>query len=91
MLTFEAYNNYKSLLEKQSKLQNLSSAILESVDSQDDTHDDMMRNAKDDVERCIAMVMGKFKFFGEFIYKCRFLYTYKVDTMATDGKNIFVG
>jgi hypothetical protein len=34
--------------------------------------------------------MGKYKFFGEFVYKFRFLYTYDVDTMATDGKNIFV-
>ena len=91
MLTFEAYNNYKSLLEKQSKLQNLqSSAVLEAVDSQDSSEDELMANAKDDVERCIAVIMGKFKFFGEFIYNCRFLYTYKVPTMATDGKNIFV-
>jgi len=86
MLTFEAFNNYKLFLENQSKVQ-INSALLE---SQDNKKDQLMVQAKEDVERAVSLIMGKYKFFGEFVYKFRFLYTYDVDTMATDGKNIFV-
>jgi hypothetical protein len=87
MLTYEAFNNYKLFLENQSKAQNYS-ALLES--NNDSSKDQLMQQAKEDVERCVSLIMGKYKFFGEFVYKFRFLYTYDVDTMATDGKNIFV-
>ena len=100
MLTYEAFNNYKLFLENQSKAQNYS-ALLETVTSpevegmnrksnNDSSKDQLMQQAKEDVERCVSLIMGKYKFFGEFVYKFRFLYTYDVDTMATDGKNIFV-
>lgn len=91
MLSFEAYNNYKLFLEKNSIAVYESTLLFEGKkDSQDDSKDELMKNAKDDVERCVAVIMGKYKFFGEFVYKLRFLYTYRVNTMATDGKNIFI-
>jgi hypothetical protein len=99
MLTFDAYNNYKLFLEKQSTVQGRKdSVLLESVapgkgekrDTQNDEKDQLLTQTKSDVERCVALIMGKYKFFGEFIYKFRFLYTYRVNTMATDGKNIFI-
>jgi predicted metal-dependent peptidase len=49
---------------------------------------------KEDVERAIALLIGRFPFFGTFIYRFRILYVHPQDphiqTMATDGKNIFI-
>jgi predicted metal-dependent peptidase/Sec-independent protein translocase protein TatA len=49
---------------------------------------------KEDVERAIALLIGKFPFFGAFVYRFRILYVNakdnRVKTMATDGKNIFI-
>jgi hypothetical protein len=58
--------------------------------SQDINLDEILAQTKIDIERCVALIMGRFKFFGEFIYKFRIVYTYKVETMATDGKNFFI-
>lgn len=61
-----------------------------SPSSQDVNFDEVLHQTKVDIERCVALIMGRYKFFGEFIYKFRIIYTYKVETMATDGKNFFV-
>ena len=49
---------------------------------------------KEDIERAISFLMGKFPFFGAFVYRFRILYVPANDphikTMATDGKNIFI-
>jgi hypothetical protein len=83
---FNAYNKYKMFLDRQNYL-----PVNEAKkNTQDDDRDELIKAAKEDVERCVAMIMGRFKFFGEFVYKFRFLYTYRVNTMATDGANIFV-
>ena len=71
------------------KFQNFS-AINESV-SQDDPNNLMREEVKSDVSRCVSMILTKYPFFGEYIIGCRFLYDHpSVDTMATDGKNIFI-
>jgi len=49
---------------------------------------------KEDIERAIAMLMGRFPFFGAFIYRFRILYvpatSEQIKTMATDGLNIYI-
>lgn len=49
---------------------------------------------KEDIERAIALLIGLFPFFGGFIYRFRIIYVHPQDphiqTMATDGKNIFI-
>ena len=63
---------------------------LKALDTQNIDKDQVLIQTKEDIERCVALIMGRYKFFGEFIYKFRILYTYRVSTMATDGKNFFV-
>ena len=92
MLKFDEYNNYKKTLERavtvplQVKLDE--SAAVVSGDSMGD--DEMMKEAQSKVDLAISKIMIKFKFFGEFIHRLRIVYTYRVNTMATDGKNIFI-
>jgi len=62
----------------------------EKIDTQSIDLDALLAQSKVDIERCTALIMGRYKFFGEFIYKFRILYTYRVPTMATDGKNFFI-
>lgn len=66
-------------------------ALLESAASQNYPE---LEEVKEDVERAIALLMGRYPFFGAFIYKFRILYVPADDpdiqTMATDGKNIFI-
>lgn len=57
---------------------------------QDESRDMLLAAAKDDIERAFSYIMGMYKFFGEFVYRFRVLYTYHVSTMATDGKNFFI-
>jgi hypothetical protein len=63
---------------------------LKNIDTQNIDKDAILTQTKEDIERCVALIMGRYKFFGEFIYKFRILYTYRVQTMATDGRNFFV-
>jgi predicted metal-dependent peptidase len=63
---------------------------MKEIDTQNIDKDALLTQTKEDIERCVALIMGRYKFFGEFIYKFRILYTYRVQTMATDGKNFFV-
>jgi hypothetical protein len=47
--------------------------------------------AAKDVDRCITKVIGMYPFYGEFVQHARILFDHPaIDTMATDGKNIFV-
>ncbi len=92
MLKFDEYNNYKNTVERaitaplRGKL-NESAAVVSGDDMSDD---EMMNEARSKVELAISKIMIKFKFFGEFIHRLRIVYTYRVNTMATDGKNIFI-
>lgn len=96
MLSYDAYEKYQIFLEKnnfETAYENINeSEILDKskLNSQDSKADQLMSLAKEDVGRCVALIMARFKFFAEFIYRFRILYTYRVDTMATDGKNIFI-
>lgn len=90
MLDYKAYNNYKIFLEKHSVEHFKVLREGASDDTQNDQRDQLIALVKEDVERCVALIMGKYKFFGEFIYRFRFLYTYRVKTMATDGRNFFI-
>ena len=66
-------------------------AILESNQSQETANLD---EVKEDIERAISLIVGKYPFFGTFIFRFRILYVPADDphiqTMATDGKNIFI-
>lgn len=82
-LTFESFGN----LEKWKGQQ----ALLEAAKSQSAPDLD---EVKDDIERSIATIVGMYPFFGAFIYRFRILYVEwnhpHIQTMATDGKNIFI-
>jgi predicted metal-dependent peptidase len=45
---------------------------------------------EDTVMRNTGIIMGKFPFFGELIYKLKLMYTERVQTWATDGRHIFI-
>lgn len=81
-LKFDEYNRYKEHLASVA-------ALKESTDAKVDL-DKLQKQVESDIERCYAIIIGRYKFFAEFIYNLRVLYTYRVDTMATDGKNIFI-
>lgn len=65
--------------------------LLEAANSQNAPE---LEEVKEDIERAIALLMGRFPFFGAFIYKFRIIYVPANDpditTMATDGANIFI-
>jgi predicted metal-dependent peptidase len=63
----------------------------ESEDSQSDPKNALREEVKSDVKRCVALILARYPFFGEYLIECRFLYDHPaIDTMATDGKNIFI-
>lgn len=65
--------------------------VNESEDSQNDPANLLRKEVQGDVSRCVSKLIGVFPFFGEYLLSCRFLYGHpNVDTMATDGKNIFI-
>lgn len=76
MLKFEDYNNYKEFLALNKQL-----IILE---SQELENDQLVFTVKEDIERCIAKIMGTYKFFAKFIYRLRIIYTYRVPTMGVN-------
>jgi predicted metal-dependent peptidase len=80
-----AYENFTKLYEWKNQ-----QSILE-ADSQNTAELDEI---KEDIERSIALLMGRYPFFGAFIYKFRILYVPSDDpdvrTMATDGVNIYI-
>lgn len=82
-LPYEAYQKFSAWKHQQK--------LLESTISQED---DKLQEVKEDIERACALIMGRWPFFGAFIYRFRVLYVPadhpQIQTMATDGKNIFV-
>lgn len=65
--------------------------VNESEDLQKDPANLLRKEVQGDVSRCVSKLIGMFPFFGEYLLSCRFLYGHPaVDTMATDGKNIFI-
>lgn len=82
VLKYSDFSKYKEyLLKNPSKLN----------EATDEEKNLLRQAAKEDVDNCVAQMMGKYKFFGEFLYKMRFLFDPPgVDTMATDGQNIFI-
>ena len=51
----------------------------------------LRKTAMEDVHRCITKILAQYPFFGDFIYKGRFLYDHPdIKSMATDGHNYFV-
>jgi len=87
MLKYDEYNKYVLFVESQKAAFSHQMTLQE---NQGNDNDDLLRATEEDVQRCVALIIGKYKFFAEFVYGMRFIYTYRVDTMATDGKNVFV-
>lgn len=77
ILKYDAFQKYK---------------VFESnIYDQDDENNQLREETKKDVSRCISLILAQYPFFGEYLIECRFLYDAPgVDTMATDGKNIFI-
>lgn len=98
MLKYDQYLKYRKVLENSILVD--SSTLNEDApnpykgytEDQINELDAMMKSAKVDCERAATFMMTKFKFFGEFIYRMRWVYTYHpaINTMATDGVNIFI-
>ena len=82
-LKFEEYNKYKLFLAESFANKNPDNKYNSNLD-------EILKQAQDNVEEAVVTILGKYKFFAEFAYGMRFVYTYHVDTMATDNKNIFV-
>jgi hypothetical protein len=78
VLKYDAFNKHQHFLN-------------ENKDLQDDEKNLLRKEVKNDVSRCVSKLVGVFPFFGEYLLSCRFLYGARgVDTMATDGRNIFI-
>jgi predicted metal-dependent peptidase len=93
MLKYNEYNDYKKFLESRVVNATGSQSLLEAkayLSDDDMSSDQLLAETKSKVELAISKIMIQFKFFGEFIYRLRIVYTYSVSTMATDGKNIFI-
>jgi hypothetical protein len=87
ILKYEEYSKYIFFVERQKSVFSQQISLLE---NQSNDNDNLIRETEDDVQRCVAIIVGLYKFFAEFVYSMRFIYTYRVNTMATDGKNIYV-
>ena len=86
ILDYRAFSKHEEFLDKLSIMESL----LENV-KQDDPNNLMREEVKNDIKRCVGVILGKYPFFGEYLIDCRFLYDHpKIETMATDGKNIFI-
>jgi len=83
ILPFDSFNNLNEW--------KTSNRLLEKIESQENPNLD---EVKEDIDRALAKIMGRFPFFGEFIFRFRILYVPwdhpDIKTMATDGKNIFI-
>lgn len=78
VLKYDAYNKHLQFVN-------------ENEDLQKDDNNLLRKEVRNDVSRCVSKLVGVFPFFGEYLLGCRFLYGARgVDTMATDGKNIFI-
>lgn len=65
--------------------------VNEAENLQDDPDNLLRKEVMGDIRRCVSKMMGRYPFFGEYIIDMRFLYDHpEIDTMATDGKNIFI-
>jgi len=74
--SYEKFNKFKAINEN---------------DSQEDPLNLLRKEVQSDVSRCVSLILAKYPFFGEYLYDCRFLYDHPdINTMATDGKNIFI-
>ena len=82
-LLYEEFLNIELWKSSQKLNENVASQELKSLDE-----------AKMRITKAMTMIAGKYPFFGEFIYNFRILYVdphdVHVQTMATDGVNIFV-
>jgi hypothetical protein len=95
MLKYDEYVKYRKISENSILLDSSTlneSAIRGYGENEIDQDDALMVAAKADCERAATFMMTKFKFFGEFIYRMRWIYTYDPDvpTMATDGLTIYI-
>jgi predicted metal-dependent peptidase len=78
VLKYDAFNKFAKFVN-------------ESKDTQNDPNNLLLKEVKGDVSRCVSVLIATMPFFGEYLLTCRFLYGHPdVDTMATDGKNIFI-
>jgi hypothetical protein len=78
VLKFDEYNKFTDF-----------KSVNESL--QDDPDNLLRKEVVEDVKRAVSLIIANHPFFGEWLVKCRFLYDHPaVDTMATDGHNIFI-
>lgn len=88
MLKFQEYDNYKTFLASHRAV--AEAAVSMSPQEKEDA-DKLLYEVKEDVERCVAKIMGNYKFFARFIYRFRIVYTYRISTMAVDEfQNLFI-
>lgn len=85
ILKFDDYVGYKGYLEARANDASSAQTLNETYEN-----DDLIAEAKKKVDEAVLYIVGKYKFFATFIFDMRTLYTYRVPTMATDGRNIFV-
>ena len=87
ILKFRNFNQLKNYNENQGAVR--SSLISEGY--RIDRNNPKQVEASEDVDRCITKIIGMYPFYGEFVQNSRILFDHPaINTMATDGKNIFV-
>ena len=83
ILKYDAYNKHNVF-----QLNNMDSLF---EDQKVNPNDLLRKNAMEDINRCVTKILAQYPFFGDFIYRGRFLYDHpNVKSMATDGHNYFV-
>ena len=79
ILKFDSYNKYTEFIHENE------------ANTNNSDNNELQHRAKKAINRAVAMAIGRYPFFGELLSKCRFLYDHPgIDTMATDGHNIFI-
>ena len=87
ILKFKSFNQLKTYNENQREVRN--SLVSEGFNI--DRNNPKQVEAAEDIDRCITRIIGMFPFYGEFVQHARILFDHPaINTMATDGKNIFV-
>lgn len=84
------YRNFNQLQTYNENQRAVRSSLLTEGFNVDPNNPQQVEAAKD-VDRCITRIIGMYPFYGEFVQHARILFDHPaINTMATDGKNIFV-
>ena len=76
ILKYDAYNKHNVF-----QLNNMDSLF---EDQKVNPNDLLRKNAMEDINRCVTKILAQYPFFGDFIYRGRFLYDYVKKIILND-------